>query len=97
MYQCTQQAFAVNSRVVASIDGRNYLVIDTTIYSTDLSCLFGIPQLQPFFFVYFQRLADQIPMFMCSKNCVLKNHCKEEKQLKVAGDDNPRRHGNERE
>ena len=32
--------------VAASIDGSNYLVIDTTIYSTDLSCLFGIPQLQ---------------------------------------------------
>ena len=32
--------------VAASIDGSNYLVIDTTIYGTDLSCLFGIPQLQ---------------------------------------------------
>ena len=41
--------------VVASIDGRNYLVIDTTIYSTDLSCLFGIPQLQPFFLLTFSK------------------------------------------
>ena len=32
------------------------------------------------------------------KNWPLKNNCKEdEKQLKVAGGDNPRRHGNERE
>ena len=48
--------------VAASIDGSNYLVIDTTIYSTDLSCLFGIPQLQQensskLFFILFHNIS----------------------------------------
>ena len=84
--------------VAASIDGSNYLVIDTTIYGTDLSCLFGIPQLQPFFFFFqhFQRFADEI-LTLCLSGQAKIITKKKKKKSKFAGGDNPRRHGNERE
>ena len=86
---------------MASIDGRNYLVIDTTIYSTDLSCLFGIPQLQPFSSAILKVLQIKFPSFVYvqEKMALIVRIIAEnkKKQLKVAGGDNLRRHGNERE